>query len=100
MCRHKNSTRRQNMTTQFITKRTSQNILAILAAVCCGATLAPVLAQGPVQTNAKLQHQLSNLTDSSSTSSGGNSINHQSCVGAYSRLPDRNRHATRWRSGL
>src|SRR5881296_1484688 len=100
MCRHKNSTRRQNMTTQFITKRTSQNLLVILAAVCCGATLAPVLAQGPVQTKAKLQYQVSNLPDFGGTSSGGNSINDQSWVAGYSRLPDRNRHATLWRSGL
>src|SRR5213080_1830318 len=88
------------MTTQFITKRTSQNLLVILAAVCCGATLAPVLAQGPVQTKAKLQYQVSNLPDFGGTSSGGNSINDQSWVAGYSRLPDRNRHATLWRSGL
>src|SRR5207249_3932628 len=87
------------MTTQFITKRTSQNLLVILAAVCCGATLAPVLAQGPVQTKAKLQYQVSNLPDFGGTSSGGNSINDQSWVAGYSRLPDRNRHATLWRNG-
>src|SRR5438128_1341013 len=100
MCRHKNSTRRQNMTTQFITNRTSQNLLVILGAVCCGATLAPVLAQGPVQTKAKLQYQVSNLPDFGGTSSGGNSINDQSWVTGYSRLPDRNRHATLWRNSL
>ena len=32
------------------------------------------------------------------TSSGGNSINDQSWVAGYSRLPDRNRHATLWRN--
>src|SRR5207249_5798189 len=88
------------MTTQFITKRTSQNLLVILAAVCCGATLAPVLAQGPVQTKAKLQYQVSNLPDFGGTSSGGNSINDQSWVAGYSRLPDRNRHAALWRNSL
>src|SRR5437867_5363266 len=88
------------MTTQFITKRTSQNLLVILAAVCCGATLAPVLAQGPVQTKAKLQYQVSNLPDFGGTSSGGNSINDQSWVAGYSRLPTRNRHATPWRNTL
>src|SRR5438552_7813819 len=100
MCRHKNSTRRQNMTTQFITKRTSQNLLVILAAVCCGATLAPVLAQGPVQTKAKLQYQVSNLATLGGTSSGGNSINNQTCVAGYSRLAgNQSRHATLWRDG-
>src|SRR5256712_10068519 len=101
MCRHKNSTRRQNMTTQFITKRTSQNLLVILAAVCCGATLAPVLAQGPVQTKAKLQYQVSNLATLGGTSSGGNSINNQTWVVGYSRLAgNQSRHATLWRERL
>src|SRR2546428_7342531 len=101
MCRHKNSTRRQNMTTQFITKRTSQNLLVILAAVCCGATLAPVLAQGPVQTKAKLQYQVSNLATLGGTSSGGNSINNQTWVAGYSRLAgNQSRHATLWRDSL
>src|SRR5437870_5456586 len=100
MCRHKNSTRRQNMTTQFITKRTSQNLLVILAAVCCGATLAPVLAQGPAQTKAKLQYQVSNLATLGGTSSGGNSINNQTWVAGYSRLAgNQSRHATLWRDG-
>jgi probable HAF family extracellular repeat protein len=100
MCRHKNSTRRQDMTTQFITKRTSQNLLVILAAVCCGATLAPVLAQGPVQTKAKLQYQVSNLATLGGTSSGGNSINNQTWVAGYSRLAgNQSRHATLWRNG-
>jgi len=88
------------MTTQFITKRTSQNLLVILAAVCCGATLAPVLAQGPVQTKAKLQYQVSNLATLGGTSSGGNSINNQTWVAGYSRLAgNQSRHATLWRDG-
>ena len=88
------------MTTQFITKRTSQNLLVILAAVCCGATLAPVLAQGPVQTKAKLQYQVSNLATLGGTSSGGNSINNQTWVAGYSRLAgNQSRHATLWRNG-
>src|SRR5206468_4843796 len=70
--------------------------LLIAAACCCGATLA--LAQAPAK--AKLQYQVSNLPDFGGTSSGGNSINDQSWVAGYSRLPDRNRHATLWRSGL
>jgi len=88
------------MTTQFITKRTSQNLLVILAAVCCGATLAPVLAQGPAQTKAKLQYQVSNLATLGGTSSGGNSINNQTWVAGYSRLAgNQSRHATLWRDG-
>jgi probable HAF family extracellular repeat protein len=90
------------MTTQFITKRTSQNLLIILAAVCCGATLAPALAQGQAQAKAKpkAQYQVSNLASVGGTSSGGNSINNQTWVAGYSRFPDRNRHAALWRSSL
>jgi probable HAF family extracellular repeat protein len=88
------------MTTQFTTKRTSQNLLVILAAVCCGATLAPALAQGPVQTKAKLQYQVSNLPGLGGTSSGGNSINNQTWVAGYSRLAgNQSRHAALWRNG-
>src|SRR5438132_905538 len=88
------------MTTQFITKRTSQNLLVILAAVCCGATLATELAQGPAQTKAKLQYQVSNLATLGGTSSGGNSINNQTWVAGYSRLAgNQSRHATLWRNG-
>src|SRR6266542_5174919 len=99
-CRHENSTKETNMTTQFITKGTSQNLLIILAAVCCGAVLAPAHAQRPEATKAKTQYQVSNLPDFGGTSSGGNSINDQSWVAGYSRQPDRNRHATLWRSSL
>src|SRR6266581_8530298 len=88
------------MTTQFITKRTSQNLLVILAAVCCGAVLAPALAQRPAQTKARTQYQVSNLPDFGGTSSGGNSINDQTWVSGYSRMADRNRHATLWRNSL
>jgi uncharacterized membrane protein len=99
-CRHENSTKETNMTTQFITKGTSQNLLIILAAVCCGAVLAPAHAQRPEATKAKKEYQVSNLPDFGGTSSGGNSINDQSWVAGYSRYPDRNRHATLWRSSL
>jgi probable HAF family extracellular repeat protein len=99
-CRHENSTKETNMTTQFITKGTSQNLLIILAAVCCGAVLGPAHAQRPEATKAKTQYQVSNLPDFGGTSSGGNSINDQSWVAGYSRQPDRNRHATLWRSSL
>jgi uncharacterized membrane protein len=88
------------MTTQFISKGTSQNLLIILAAVCCGAVLAPAHAQRPEATKAKKEYQVSNLPDFGGTSSGGNSINDQSWVAGYSRQPDRNRHATLWRSSL
>jgi probable HAF family extracellular repeat protein len=84
------------MTKQFTTK-----VLFIgLAAVCCGAILAPALAQVPVQTKARTQYQVSNLPDFGGTSSGGNSINDQSWAAGYSRFPDRNRHATLWRNSL
>jgi probable HAF family extracellular repeat protein len=49
---------------------------------------------------AKPEYQVSNLPSVGGTSSGGNSINDQSWVAGYSRLPDRNRHAALWRSSL
>ena len=88
------------MTTQFTTQRTSQTLFIGLIIICCAATLAPVHAQRPEATKARQQYQVSNLPDFGGTSSGGNSINDQSWAAGYSRLPDRNRHATLWRSSL
>ena len=88
------------MTTQLTTKRASKILFIGLITVCCAASLAPVHAQRPEATKARPQYQVSNLPDFGGTSSGGNSINDQSWVAGYSRLPDRNRHATLWRSGL
>jgi probable HAF family extracellular repeat protein len=88
------------MRTQFTTKRVNQILFVILTVVGCGAAL--VQAQAPSQkaTKARQQYQVSTLPSLGGTSSGGNSINDQSWVAGYSRLPDRNRHATLWRSGL
>ena len=83
------------MTTQLTTKRTSQILVTILIAVCCGAAL----AQAPA-TATKVQYNVSNLPSLGGTSSGGNSINDQSWVAGYSRLLNRNRHATLWRNSL
>src|SRR5215510_11011697 len=99
-CPHETSTKETNMTTQFISKRTSQNLLIVLAAVCCGAVLTPAHAQRPEAAKARTGYQISNLPDVGGTSSGGNSINDQSWVAGYSRYPDRNRHAALWRSSL
>jgi probable HAF family extracellular repeat protein len=100
MCRHKNSTRRQNMTTQLTTKRSSEILFTILIALCFVAALAPAHAQGPEAVKAQTQYQVSNLPGLGGTNSGGNSINNQSWVAGYSRLTgDQTRHATLWRSG-
>jgi probable HAF family extracellular repeat protein len=99
MCSHENSTKETNMTKQFTTRRTSQNRLVVLIAVCSGAILAPALAQRPEVAKARPQYQVSTLPDFGGTSSGGNSINDQSWAAGYSRFPDRNRHATLWRNG-
>jgi len=96
----KNSTKEQNMTTQFTIKRASQILFIGLITVCCAAILAPVQAQRPEATKARQQYQVSTLPDFGGTSSGGNSINDQSWAAGYSRLPDRNRHATLWRNSL
>ena len=76
------------MTTQFKTKRASQTLFIILIAVCCGAILAPVHAQKPEAIKAKSQYQVSDLPELGGTSNGGNSINDQSWVAGYSRLPE------------
>jgi probable HAF family extracellular repeat protein len=99
-CRHENSTKETNMTTQFITKRVSQPLFIILIAVCCGAILAPVHAQKPEATKAKTQYQVSTLPDLGGTSNGGNSINDQTWVAGYARMLDRNRHAILWQNSL
>jgi probable HAF family extracellular repeat protein len=98
-CRHENSTKETNMTTQLTTQRPSQILFIGLITICCTATLAPVHAQRLEAAKATPQYQVSTLPDFGGTSSGGNSINDQSWVAGYSRLPDRNRHATLWRNG-
>src|SRR5438552_15146154 len=87
------------MTTQLTTKRASQVLLLMLNALGCGAALAQAPAPAQIQAKAKVQYQVSNLASLGGTSSGGNSINDQSWAAGYSRLPDRNRHATLWRNG-
>ena len=93
-CRHENSTKETNMTTQFTTKV----LFIVLAAVCCGAVLAPALAQRSVPVKARTQYQVSDLPGLGGTSNGGNSINDQTWVAGYARLPNRNRHAALWRN--
>jgi probable HAF family extracellular repeat protein len=100
-CPHENSTRRKNMTAQHITKTTSQGLLIILAAACCGAALTPAQAQDPQAARAKTQYSVSNLPGLGGTSSGGNSINNQTWVAGYARLTDNlSRHAALWRNGV
>jgi probable HAF family extracellular repeat protein len=98
-CRHENSTKETNMTTQFKIKRANQILLIGLITVCCAPILTPVQAQRSAQTKARTQYQVSNLPGLGGTSNGGNSINDQTWVSGYARLPNRNRHAALWRSG-
>src|SRR5213593_5208429 len=86
------------MITHLKTRKAKQSLLIIVIVLCCGAALAPAHAQAAPK--AKMRYQISNLASFGGTSSGGNSINDQSWAAGYSRLPDRNRHATLWRSGL
>src|SRR5437660_4419706 len=82
------------MTTQ---KPVSYMLLTLLiVACCCGAAQ----AQAPATVKPKVQYNVSNLTSLGGTSSGGNSINDLSWVAGYSRLPNRNRHATLWRNSV
>ena len=86
------------MKKQLTTKRSSRIPLFVLISICCSATIAPALAQEQRAAKHTRQYQVSNLPDFGGTSSGGNSINDQSWAAGYSRLPDRNRHATLWRN--
>src|SRR5215217_8012317 len=99
-CRHENSTKEKNMTTHLKIKGASQTLFTILIALCCSAVLTPMHAQKPEAIKAKPQYQVSTLPGLGGTSNGGNSINDQSWVSGYARLPDRNRHAALWRSSL
>src|SRR6476619_6131743 len=99
-CRHENSTKETNMTTQLTTKTATHSLCIVLIAACFGTPLAPALAQGPVQAKAKQQYQVSTLPTLGGTSNAGNSINNQSWVAGYSRLTgNQSRHAALWRSG-
>src|SRR5207244_11944278 len=82
------STQQQHI--QFLTKKARRTCLTILIAACCAAAL----AQTQAKTKPKMQYHVSTLASLSGTSSGGNSINDQSGVPGYSRMSDRNRHAT------
>ena len=88
----------KNLIAQFIIKGVTQPLFVIVALVC--VALVPAHAQGQVQAKAKTQYNVSTLPGLGGTSSGGNSINDQSWTAGYSRLPNRNRHATLWRNSL
>src|SRR5438132_4147913 len=77
-------------------------ILLLIILVALGGAALVFAQNAAAQTKAKpkTQYHVSNLASLGGTSSGGNSINDQSWVAGYSRLPDRNRHATLWRNGV
>jgi len=82
------------MKTQFTTKV----LFTMLTTVCCGAIPASALAQRSDPGRAKTQYQVSDLPGLGGTSNGGNSINDQTWVAGYARLPNRDRHAALWRN--
>ena len=84
--------------TRFRFKRVVCALPLFFMAVCCGVTLVSVHAQKPEAVKAKTQYSVSNLPGLGGTSNGGNSINDQTWVSGYARLPNRNRHAALWRN--
>src|SRR6478752_1010983 len=74
-------------------------LLIILVALGGAALVFGQNAAAQTKAKAKTQYNVSTLASLGGTSSGGNSINDQSWAAGYSRLPDRNRHATLWRNG-
>jgi probable HAF family extracellular repeat protein len=78
-------------------------ILLLIILVALGGPALVFAQNAAAQTQAKTkpttQYHVSTLASLGGTSSGGNSINDQSWAAGYSRLPDRNRHATLWRNG-
>src|SRR5437763_6817400 len=76
-------------------------LLIILVALGGVALVFAQNATAQTQTKAKpdTQYHVSTLPSFGGTSSGRNSMNDPSWVAGYSRLPDRNRHATLWRNG-
>jgi len=56
-------------------------------------------AAAQTQAKPKTHYNVSTLPSLGGTSSGGNSTNDMSWVAGYSRMADRNRHATLWRNG-
>ena len=88
----------KNLIAQRTTKGVTQALFILVTVVC--VALVPAHAQGQVQAKAKTQYSVSTLPSLGGTSSGGNSINDQSWAAGYSRLLNRNRHATLWRNSL
>jgi probable HAF family extracellular repeat protein len=88
----------ESITAQLITKGVTKTLSIVVTVVCIG--LIPAHAQGQVQAKVKTQYNVSTLPDFGGTSSGGNSINDQNWAAGYSRLPNRNRHATLWRNSV
>ena len=88
------------MTTQLTTKRASQILFIVLIGVCCGAVIPPTQAQEQIPAKHRVQYQVSDLPGLGGTSNGGNSINDQTWVAGYARLPNRDRHAALWRNGV
>src|SRR2546423_1117909 len=88
------------MTTQLITKGTTQTLFIALISICCGTALTVARAQELMRVRHGTQYQVSSLPTLGGTSSAGNSINNQSWVAGYSRLTgNQARHAALWRNG-
>jgi probable HAF family extracellular repeat protein len=86
----------KNMTAQFTTNVVTKTLLVVV--IACFGAVALGHAQEQVQTRSKTHYNVSNLPGLGGTSNGGNSINDQTWVAGYARLPNRNRHAALWRN--
>src|ERR1700730_16369347 len=69
-------------------------ILLLIILVALGGAALVFAQNAQAKAKPKMQYHVSTLPSLGGTSSGGNSINDQSWAAGYSRLSDRNRHAT------
>jgi probable HAF family extracellular repeat protein len=86
-------------TKNLIARRTTKGVTqALLVIITLCVAFVQTHVQGQAQVKARTQYQVSTLPGLGGTSNGGNSVNDQTWVSGYARLPNRDRHAALWRN--